>query len=168
MNGLRLSEDDPLVVAYYKKKKEEEERQKRFQQGFIQDLIQSTQSDKTSPKNPKGMRLYQAKGRLKEGQMNKTERRYFEYLKAEEAAGRIQKIWFESIKVKIADGACWYTPDFLVLKADSTLEFHEVKANPKIFLDDAKVKVKSTATNYPFKMIVVYPKKTHGWEFVEY
>lgn len=165
MNGLRLSEDDPLVVAYYKKKKEEEERQKRFQQELIEDLIQS---NKTSPKTYKGMCLYQAKGRLKEGQMNKTERRYFEYLKAEEAAGRIQKIWFESIKVKIADGACWYTPDFLVLKADSTLEFHEVKANPKIFLDDAKVKVKSTATNYPFKIIVVYPKKNHDWEFVEY
>ena len=114
MNGLRLSEDDPLVVAYYKKKKEEEERQKRFQQGLIEDLIQS---NKTRPKNSKGMRLYQAKGRLKEGQMNKTERRYFEYLKAEEAAGRVQKIWFESIKVKIADGACWYTPDFLVFKS---------------------------------------------------
>lgn len=161
MNGLRLSEDDPLVVAYYKKKKEEENRQKRFQLGL-------TQSDNTSTKPPKGLRLYQAKGRLKEGQMNKTERRYFEYLKAEEAAGRVQKIWFESIKVKIADGACWYTPDFLVLKADSTLEFHEVKANPRIFQDDAKVKVKTTATNYPFKMIVVYPKNTHGWEFVEY
>lgn len=164
MNSLRLSEDDPLVVAYYKKK-EAEERQKRLQQESIEDLIQS---NKTSPKNHKGMCLYQAKGRLKQGQMNKTERRYFEYLKAEEAAGRIQKIWFESIKVKIADGACWYTPDFLVLKADSTLEFHEVKANSRIFLDDAKVKVKSTATNYPFRMIVVYPKKTHDWEFVEY
>lgn len=160
MSMLRLDESNPLVQAYYKKKKEEE-RQKRFQLGLLQ-------SDNTNPKPPKGMRLYQAKGRLKEGQMNKTERRYFEYLKAEEAAGRIQKIWFESIKVKIADGACWYTPDFLVLKADSTLEFHEVKANPRIFQDDAKVKVKTTATNYPFKMIVVYPKKSHGWEFVEY
>lgn len=167
MTMLRLDESNPLVQAYYKKKKEEEERQKRFQEGFIQDLIQSTQSDKTSPKNSKGMRLYQAKGRLKEGQMNKTERRYFEYLKAEEAAGRVQKIWFESIKVKIADGACWYTPDFLVMRPDGTLEFHEVKACPRMFMDDAKVKVKATATIYPFKMIVVYPER-NGWKQVSY
>lgn len=161
MSMLRLDESSPLVQAYYKKKKEEEERQKRFQLGL-------NQSDNTSTPPLKGKLLYQAKGRLKEGQMNKTERRYFEYLKKEESAGRIKKIWFESLKLKIADGACWYMPDFLVIKADNTLELHEVKGSPRIFQDDAKVKVKATATNYPFKMIVVYPKKTHGWEFVEY
>lgn len=111
---------------------------------------------------------YFSQGRKIKGQMNQTEEKYSCHLSMLKMAGEITEFWFESIKVKIADGACWYTPDFLVLKADSTLEFHEVKANPRIFQDDAKVKVKSTATNYPFKMIVVYPKKTHGWEFVEY
>lgn len=157
MSMLRLDESNPLVQAYYKKKKEEEERQKRFQEGLFD-----------TPKATTPMQHYQAKGRLKEGQLNKTEKRYKDYLEAEKHAGRIKCYWFESLKVKIADGACWYTPDFLVMRPDGTLEFHEVKACPRMFMDDAKVKVKATATNYPFKMIVVYPKKTHGWECVEY
>ena len=156
MSMLRLNESSPLVQAYYKKKKEEEERQKRFQEGLID-----------TPKATTPMQHYQAKGRLKEGQLNKTEKRYQEYLEAEKHAGRIKCYWFESLKVKIAEGTCWYTPDFLVMRPDGTLEFHEVKACPRMFMDDAKVKVKATATIYPFKMIVVYPER-NGWKQVSY
>lgn len=112
-------------------------------------------------------RLY-AKGRMKDGTMNRTEARYAAHLETEKLAGNVAAYWFESLKVKIADGACWYTPDFVVLRPDGTLELHEVKGSPKIFQDDAKVKVKACATQYPFRMIVVYPRKGGDWQSQEY
>lgn len=115
-------------------------------------------------------RLY-ARGRLKSGDMNRTERAYSQYLEAEKHAGRVSAFWFESIKVKIAEDVCWYTPDFMVLRPDGMIELHEVKGSPRIFADDAKVKVKACATQYPFLMKVVFPrakKNGGGWDVQEY
>lgn len=115
-------------------------------------------------------RLY-AKGRMKSGQMNRTEKTYAAFLEGEKHAGRVSGYWFEALKLKIAEGACFYTPDFLVLRPDGALELHEVKGSPRIFADDAKVKVKACATQYPFKTIVVYPrakKNGGGWDFQEF
>ena len=115
-------------------------------------------------------RLY-AKGRLKSGQMNRTEKAYSNFLESEKHAGRITAYWFEALKLKIAEGACFYTPDFLVLRPDGTLELHEVKGSPAIFADDAKVKVKACATQYPFPVFVVFPKKKSsggGWDVQAY
>lgn len=116
-------------------------------------------------------RRLQARGRMKPGTMNKTEKAYSLYLKAEQSAGRVEQFWFESVKLKIADGACFYTPDFMVLRPDGTLELHEVKGSPRIFQDDAKVKCKACATQYPFAQRVVYPKAKKnggGWEVQEF
>lgn len=115
-------------------------------------------------------RLY-AKGRLKSGQMNRTEKAYAAWLEAEKHAGRVVSWWFESIKVKIAEDVCWYSPDFLILRPDGTLELHEVKGSPAIFADDAKVKVKACATMYPFAVKIVFPKPKKsggGWDVWEY
>lgn len=115
-------------------------------------------------------RLY-AKGRLKSGQMNRTEKAYANFLEGEKHAGRVVSWWFESIKVKIAEDVCWYSPDFLILRPDGTLELHEVKGSPAIFADDAKVKVKACATQYPFPVFVVFPKKKSsggGWDVQPY
>lgn len=112
-----------------------------------------------------------AKGRMKAGQMNRTEKAYASFLEGEKHAGRIVSFWFESVKLKIADGACFYTPDFLVLMPDGVLELHEVKGSPFIFRDDAKVKVKACATQYPFPVKVVYPrakKNGGGWDVEEF
>lgn len=112
-----------------------------------------------------------AKGRLKEGEMNRTEKAYSLFLEGEKRAGRVLAFWFESWKFKIAENACWYTPDFIVLKANGDLEAHEVKGSPRIFADDAKVKVKVCASTYPIKMKVVFPKTKKsggGWDVQEF
>ena len=44
-----------------------------------------------------------AKGRMKAGELNETEKRYRDFLESERFHGRIQAWWFESIKLKIAD-----------------------------------------------------------------
>ena len=112
-----------------------------------------------------------ALGRLKSGSMNKTEAAYARTLEQAKRNGEIQAFWFEAVKLKLADNACSYTPDFLVLTANGELELHEVKGAKAIFADDAKVKCKVCADKYPFKLKVVFPipkKQGGGWEIQEF
>ena len=57
-------------------------------------------------------RFLQAKGRLKIGEMNRTEAAYRDYLEQQKNAGLILKYWFERFTWKIASNRCSYTPDF--------------------------------------------------------
>ncbi len=115
-----------------------------------------------------GKANYFAKGRLKPGEMNATESRYAAELERQKREGLIKWYRFECVKLKIATPKCWYCPDFLVLRADDVLELHEVKGALAVFSDDAKVKVKVTATEYPFALRVVYPRRGGGWKVEEY
>lgn len=113
-------------------------------------------------------RLY-AKGRLKSGEMNRTEARYAAELERQKHLGLIKHYCFECIKLNIApDEKCWYTPDFMVVAADDVLELHEVKGARAVFADDSKVKVKVTAAEYPFRVKVVFPRRNGGWDVEEY
>lgn len=110
-----------------------------------------------------------AKGRMKDGQMNRTEKAYAAYLEREKAAGNVSAYWFECLKLKIAEHACWLTPDFVVLRPDGTVELHDVKGSFRIWQDDSKVKMKVCATVYPFRVFVVAPKNRgfSAWDFHE-
>jgi len=58
----------------------------------------------------------------------------------------------------------------MVINKDSEVEFHEVKGHKKVFMDDAKVKIKAAAMNFPFKFLVCYPKPKKlggGWDIEE-
>ena len=108
-------------------------------------------------------RSVQALGRLKSGQMNKTESAYAEYLKIKLCAGDILWYKFEGIKFKLADNT-HYTPDFAVMMSDGQIEIHEVKG---FWLDKARVKIKVAADMYPFKFIAIKVKSKKsggGWE----
>ena len=54
-----------------------------------------------------GLTALRAKGRMKKGELNRTESAYAMYLEGEKQAGRIVDFWFESLKLKVADGACF-------------------------------------------------------------
>jgi hypothetical protein len=107
-----------------------------------------------------GGKRHYALGRLKQGEMNKTEAAYASHLEAERIEGQILWYKFEGIKLRLAD-ATFYTPDFLVMAADNTLECHEVKGWME---DDANVKIKVAASMYPlrFVLVKVRPKKDGG------
>jgi len=108
-----------------------------------------------------------AAGRLKTGQMNKTEAAYAEYLKQLQAVGGILWHKFEGVKLRLADNT-FYTPDFAVMQADGQLEMHEVKG---FWQDDARVKIKVAADMYPFKFVALKQRaKKHGggWEVEEF
>lgn len=106
-----------------------------------------------------------ALGRLKTGQMNKTEAAYDTHLAALQAAGLVLWRKFEGLKLRLADNT-FYTPDFAVMRADGTMECHEVKG---FWQDDARAKIKIAADMYPFRFIAVKvkPKKDGGGWAVE-
>jgi len=104
-----------------------------------------------------------ALGRLKTGEMNKTEAAYDAHLAALQYAGRVLWRRFEGLKLRLADNT-FYTPDFAVMAADGVMECHEVKG---FWQDDARAKIKIAAGMYPFRFIAVKvkPKKDGGgWE----
>lgn len=109
-------------------------------------------------------------GRLKQGEMNRTEKAYSDYLLMLKNKGLIQDFWFECVKFKVASNRCEYLPDFLVLRNNGALELHEVKGSKIVFQDDAKVKCKVCADKYPFPLYIVFPRpKKHGggWIYEE-
>jgi len=108
-----------------------------------------------------------ALGRLKSGVLNKTEEAYSLYLESRKYAGEILWYKFEGLKFKLADNTS-YTPDFVVMMKDCSIELHEVKG---YWQDDAKVKIKVAASLYPFKFIAVKAvskKLGGGWSVEEY
>lgn len=120
-----------------------------------------------------GQRRTQALGRMKSGNMNKTEAAYDRHLRARQIAGEVENYWFEGIGLRLASG-CHYYPDFLVMLTSGMIEIHEVKARASNGSyraeDDAKVKIKTIAEKYPFPLIVVWPKQggaMNGWERME-
>jgi hypothetical protein len=108
-----------------------------------------------------------ALGRLKTGQMNQTEAAYELELRAQLQAGTILWYRFEGIKLRLADNT-FYTPDFAVLNKHCEMELHEVKGH---WQDDARVKIKVAADQYPFAFVAVKPrakKDGGGWVYEDF
>lgn len=109
-----------------------------------------------------------ALGRLKPGEMNKSEAAYAEHLKARQVAGEVLWWAFNAIKLRLADN-CFLSPDFALMFADGRLELHDVKGN--WFQDDAKVKMKVAASSFPIPVMVVRPRAKRdggGWSIEEF
>ena len=115
-------------------------------------------SDLRQPANNKVK--IQALGRLKTGEMNKTEQAYRDLLELRKRAGEVLWYKFEGLKFRLADNT-FYTPDFAVMLSNGQIELHEVKGH---WQDDARVKIKIAADLYPFQFIAV-KKNGKGWEF---
>jgi len=97
--------------------------------------------------------------------MNKTEQAYADDLGRAQSRGDVLWYRFEGVKLRLADNT-FYTPDFAVMASDNVLECHEVKGH---WQDDARVKIKLAADQYPFrfKAIKVRAKRDGGGWAVE-
>ena len=93
----------------------------------------------------------QALGRLKAGQMNKTEARYAAHLEMLKAAGEILWWAFEPANLRIGDN-CFLKIDFMILRNTGALESHDVKG---YFTDDALVKMRAAAEKFPWPIVSV-------------
>lgn len=108
-----------------------------------------------------------ALGRLKPGQMNKSEAAYAQHLDTLKAEGAVLWYRFEGMKLRLADNT-FYTGDFVVMVADGTIEIREVKG---FWQDDARAKIKIASDQYPFRFVAVKARaKKHGggWEEEEF
>lgn len=104
-----------------------------------------------------------ALGRLKKGQLNKSEQAYQDYLESLINAGEILWFKFEGIRLRLADNTS-YTPDFFILKSTGELEAHEVKG---FWRDDGRAKIKIAADLFPFRFVAVKQrakKNGGGWD----
>ena len=106
-----------------------------------------------------------AKGRPKHvpGTMNKTEAAYAAHLELLKQSGKVAWYAFEAAKLRLAKNTT-YTPDFLVMLEDGTLQAHEVKGH---WEDDARVKIKVASEFFPFEFIAIKPRSKAmggGWE----
>lgn len=108
-----------------------------------------------------------ALGRLKTGERNKLEAAYEAHLETLRLCGVVRWFRFEGLKLRLADNA-FFTPDFAVMMDSGQIECHEVKGH---WLDDARLKIKLAADQYPFRFlgITARPKKLGGgWNVEEF
>ena len=114
-----------------------------------------------------GTQRMQALGRMKTGQMNKTEERFAQMLELERHAGKVQWWKFEGIKLMLAKNTS-LTVDFAVLPDTGILTMIDVKGSKAMVTDDARVKMKLAAELYPFVFKLAYPRaKGDGWDIEE-
>ncbi|MGQ7957666.1 DUF1064 domain-containing protein [Pseudomonas sp. SP16.1] len=112
-----------------------------------------------------GTKNWQALGRLPRGRMNKTEASYAVHLERRKAAGEVAWWVFEGVKLRLAD-ATFYDTDFTVMLSTGELEVHEVKGH---WTDDARVKIKVAAAQYPFRFIALKKSRdASGWKVEEF
>ena len=104
-----------------------------------------------------------ALGRLPAGVMNKTEEAYAAHLDARRHIGEVLWFRFEGMKFRLADNT-FYTPDFAVMVASGQIELHECKG---FMEEDANVKIKVAAGQYPFVFRIVRKAKGGGWDMRE-
>lgn len=104
-----------------------------------------------------------AKAYHKAGVLNKTEAAYAKVLESYKQDGDILDYMFEAYTLKLADNTR-YTPDFMVIRKDGTMEFHEVKG---FWRDDAKVKIKVAAKQFPHRFVCAIPKGK-AWEITDF
>ena len=96
--------------------------------------------------------------------MNKLEAKYAAHLETMRRAGKILLWRFESVKFRLADRT-WYTPDFYIMRPDGTVEIHETKGWME---DDANVKIKTTAEQFPEFVFVLVKERGGKWEYKRY
>jgi hypothetical protein len=115
------------------------------------------------PAKPTLREVHQAKGRLKDDEMTKLERRYAAYLDQQKFAGAIKWWAFERIKIKVAKNT-HITLDFFVLTDLDELQARDTKAHRLAVMDDALVKTKMAAELCPWRFFFVYPREDGGWD----
>jgi hypothetical protein len=116
-----------------------------------------------------------ARGRHRPGQMNRLEARYASHLEAMKLCRIIERFDFEKVTLKLGPDLR-YTPDFLVIAADLSVEFHEVKQTRRYKVtgaerfhseDDGLAKIKAAAEQFQQFTFRVCWLTSEGWQTKE-
>lgn len=96
------------------------------------------------------------------GDMNKLEAAYADYLEGRRIGGEVMWWKYNGIRFRLTnDDKAFYTPDFIVMLCDGTIEIHETKGH---WEHDALLRIKFAAELYPFRFVAIHrlPKKEGG------
>lgn len=128
---------------------------------FNQLQARQAKSKTPAPKQSTSKAKLHALGRKKKGEMNATEARFANYLRGLEITGEI--LWWrhEGIKLQLADNTT-LNVDFNVMYADGLLVMIDVKGAKAIIEEDAKVKMKVAAEQFPFVFRYAFPRQKKG------
>lgn len=132
---------------------------------FNQLQARQAKSKSPAPKQSTSKAKLHALGRKKKGEMNATEAKFANYLRGLEITGEI--LWWrhEGIKLQLADNTT-LNVDFNVMYADGLLVMIDVKGAKAIIEEDAKVKMKVAAEQFPFVFRYAFPRQKKdggGW-----
>lgn len=110
-----------------------------------------------APKKLDGVKRWQALGRLKVGELNKTEQEFADLLDDWKHAGTV--LWWKAhpFNIKLANNT-FYRVDFLALMSDGMLTMYEVKGGYTSQSGQTKIKLASEAL--PVIRIVKASKRT--------
>lgn len=123
--------------------------------------VADTSTGPTAPvtPEPKVQARFEIKPSTDERKLNKTEAAYLSHLRQQ---GH-QWVGVQSLTLKLGDD-CRFTPDFWVITKDGALVFHETKG---FMRDDALVKLKTAARQFPFASFLLVKRKAGTWEIRE-
>ena len=105
---------------------------------------------------PNALKRMYALGRMKSGEMNKTEKEFADYLQKQLDEHKIFSFAFEPVTLKLAKDLR-YTPDFFCHELDGTITFYEVKG---FWRDDALAKIKMASEKFPMFRFISVKKHT--------
>lgn len=126
------------------------------------EFLKTMKSGRSAAFSPGKARLPRNGRTYKTEVMNQTEAQYAGYLDGMKHTGEIVAWAYEAVKLRLADKT-FYTPDFIVIRADGGIELHEVKGH---WEDDARVKIKVAATQHPWFVFRAVKYSCHGgWKF---
>lgn len=136
---------------------------------FNQLQARQAKSKSPAPKQSTSKAKLHALGRKKKGEMNATEAKFANYLRGLEITGEV--LWWkhEGMKLQLADNTT-LNVDFNVIYADFRLVMIDVKGAKAIIEEDAKVKMKVAAEQFPFVFRYAFPRQKKdggGWIFEE-
>ena len=84
---------------------------------------------------------------LPKGIDSRYEARYLKVLEDKKYLGHVRSFYLKPGSFRLGSG-CHYEPDFLVISADGTVEYHEVKGATR-FAAKSMTKIKAAAHQYP-------------------
>ena len=94
--------------------------------------------------------------------MNGLETRFAELLQQRKLAAEIVEWKYEAVKLRLGE-KCFYEPDFMVIENDQVV-FYETKGH---WEDDARVKIKAVANQYPWFRFVAVRFDRGEWKLEE-
>lgn len=95
--------------------------------------------------------------------MNRLETDYARHLEYRQLVGEVPWFAYEAVKLRLADKT-FLTVDFALILKDGTFELHETKG---FMEEDANVKLKVAAAQYPFVFRLVRRTRYGQWNITE-